>query len=415
MNIEFKKGVYDFNEQSNFNFQLNRLVMWDGGDLEEVKKVGPTIKTSEDWKRELIALGDKAVAEGRTENAIAYYRMSEFFMYDGDPDKKKYYKMATDMFYDFFEPYFITDEDGNKLTGKKLTDKKQVKGSETPGLVERFKVKYEDVYLPVMHVEAQGEKKDTILLHGGNDSYFEEFFYPMLYLAENGFEVYLFEGPGQGGVMRAQGKHFTYMWEKPVKAVLDYFNLDDVTIIGASLGGMLAPRAAAFDERIQRVIAWSIFPNFLDILLASSVGYGSGLMKVAKWLINHKCRFIVNRIFEKKAKSDELTRWGLEHGKYAYEAKDAFDYATNMKNYQVMDIAHQLTQDILVVGASRDHFIPWQMCAEELPAFTNARSVTFRLFTDKEDACNHCNCGNVKLTFDTFMNWITECKRDSRF
>ena len=46
-------------------------------------------------KRELIALGDKAMVEERTENAIAYYRMSEFLMYDGDPDKKKYYEKAT--------------------------------------------------------------------------------------------------------------------------------------------------------------------------------------------------------------------------------------------------------------------------------------------------------------------------------
>lgn len=90
----------------------------------------------------------------------------------------------------------------------------------------------------------------------------QEFFFPMLYLAENGFTVYLFVGPGQGGVMRVQGKHFTHKWEKPVKTVLDYFKLDDVTIIGASLGGMLAPRAAAFEKRIKRVIAWSIFPNF---------------------------------------------------------------------------------------------------------------------------------------------------------
>ena len=88
MEIHLKKGVYKLNEQSNFDFQLNRVVMWDGGDLEEIKAVGPKINTSEDWKRELIALGDKAVSEGRTENAIAYYRMSEFFMYDGDQIKR---------------------------------------------------------------------------------------------------------------------------------------------------------------------------------------------------------------------------------------------------------------------------------------------------------------------------------------
>ena len=37
MEFHFKKGVYKLNEQSNFDFQLNRVVMWDGGDLEEIK------------------------------------------------------------------------------------------------------------------------------------------------------------------------------------------------------------------------------------------------------------------------------------------------------------------------------------------------------------------------------------------
>ena len=54
------------------------------------------------------------------------------------------------------------------------------------------------------------------------------------------------------------------------------------------------------------------------------------------------------------------------------------------------------------------------MVGEEINALRNVRSLTFRLFTDKEDACNHCNCGNVKLTFDTFMNWIMQMKEEGR-
>lgn len=40
MEFHFKRGVYRLNPQSNFDFQLNRLVMWDGGDLEEVREAG---------------------------------------------------------------------------------------------------------------------------------------------------------------------------------------------------------------------------------------------------------------------------------------------------------------------------------------------------------------------------------------
>lgn len=383
MGISFKKGVYKLNAQSNFDFQLNRLIMWDGGDLEEVQTVSGSIKTSEDWKRELIALGDCACRENRIENAIGYYRMSEFFMYDGDPEKKKYYQKATDMFYDYYKEYFAS------------------------GKVERYEIAYEDIFLPVMHIKAAGETKDVILLHGGNDSYYEEFFFPMLYLAENGFEVYLFEGPGQGGVMRLQGKHFTYQWEKPVKAILDYFYLDNVTIIGASLGGMLAPRAAAFDKRIQRIIAWSVFTNFQEVLLNSISPQKGKLFQV---LLKLNIAPLINAAMNAAAKKDELIRWGLRHGMYAYEAKSPYEYAVKMNDYQMINIADKVTQDVLIVGASRDHFIDYTTVGAEISALKNVRSLTFRLFTDKENACNHCNCGNVELTFDTFMSWIEQIK-----
>ena len=383
MKFNFKKGVYKLNSESNFDFQLNRLIMWDGGDLNEIKAVCNKIKSSESWKKKLITLGDNAVKENRIENAIGYYRMSEFFMYDGDADKKKYYVKASEMFYDYYKNYFESGE------------------------VERFYVPYEDVKLPVMHVKAKGELKDIILLHGGNDSYYEEFFIPMMYLAENGFEVYLFEGPGQGGVVRVQNKHFTYKWEKPVKAILDYFNLDNITIIGASLGGMLAPRAAAFDKRISRVIAWSVFPNFQDVLLNNLPPEKRRLCKLCLKL---KLKPLINLAMKKAAKSNELIRWGIAHGMYAYEAKTPYEYMSKMNMYQMMNVADKITQDVFIAGASKDHFIDYKSAGKEISALKNARSVTFRLFTEYESACSHCNCGNVKLTFDTFMDWILQMK-----
>lgn len=173
--VVLKKGVYKLNDEANFNYQLNRVINWDGGRLEDVQKIAGKIKASADWKRELIALGDEAMREERTENAIAYYRMSEFFMYDGDPDKKKYYQKATELFYQYYADYFE---------------------GENPR-IERFEVPYENVRLPVMHVRPEGRSRGIILIHGGNDSYFEEFLFTVLYLQEQGFEVYMFEGPGQ--------------------------------------------------------------------------------------------------------------------------------------------------------------------------------------------------------------------------
>ena len=381
--VVLKKGVYQLNDESNFNYQLNRVINWDGGRLEDVVTVAGKIHNSADWKRAMITLGNRAMKEGRAENAIAYYRMSEFFMYDGDPDKKKYYERATKLFYQYYADFFEGDHPR----------------------VRRYEVPYRNVKLPVMHVVPEGKSKGTILIHGGNDSYFEEFLFTVLYMQEKGYEVYMFEGPGQGGVMRVQGMHFTHEWEKPVKAVLDYFHLDDVTIIGISLGGYLAPRAAAFDKRIHRVVAWSVFPCFQDVIVGMQK---PAIQKLFYLLMGLHARPLINYVFGKKAKKEPVIDWGIKHGCYAYEAKDAYGYARKLKLYDLEPVADRITQDMLIVGANQDHFIDYRMVGREINMLKNVKSLTFRLFTDKEDAQNHCNVGNGKLVIDTICNWIEQ-------
>jgi hypothetical protein len=36
----------------------------------------------------------------------------------------------------------------------------------------------------------------------------------------------------------------------------------------------------------------------------------------------------------------------------------------------------------------------------------NVRSLTARLFTEKEQAQNHCQVGNVELSLQTIVRWI---------
>lgn len=383
--IQFKVGSYKLNDNANINFQLNRTVMWDGGSIEDIKKIGEHIHSSQDWKIKMIALGHEAMKERRLENAIAYYRMSEFFMFDGDPDKKKYYLLATKMFYEYYASYFKS------------------------GKVKQYKVPYEGVELPVMFAKASGERKGILLLHGGNDSYIEEFFFTMLYFAEQGYDTYLFEGPGQGGVMRVQGKHFTHEWEKPVKAVLDYLKLENVTIIGASLGGMLAPRAAAFDDRIKKVIAWSVFTNFYQVLLGTRP---KKVQRITDFCMKHKLDFVINGLIGAKIKKgDELVKWGFLHGMYAYDAKTPYEYLKKMDRYQIYDIAPRVKQDILIIGATKDHLIDYGSVGEEINAFVNARSITVRIFTEQEQGEAHCNLGNLKLCYDTMLNWLELMKK----
>ena len=405
------KGVYKLNPERNFDYQLNRLINWDGGRLEDVQKIADKIHTSDDWKKYLIQLGDEALREERFGNAIAYYRMSEFFMFDGDPDKLKYYRLATKLFYAYYQDYFrVTDVSGGKYP---FIEKISVTVSTEYGKLMK---------LPVMHVRPMDENgrilggihegepgKDVILLHGGNDSYFEEFLFSLLYLQKQGYEVYCFEGPGQGGVIREQGIHFTHQWERPVTALLNALKLDDVTIIGVSLGGYLAPRAAAFDKRIKRVVAWSIFPCFYDTMLANQA---APVRCATELLMNLHARPVINFAYGKIAEKMPVVDWGLKHGCYAYEAEDAYDYARKLKLYDISPVAERITQDMLIIGANADHFIPYRIVGNEISLLKNVKSLTFRLFTEQEQAGNHCNVGNGKLALDNILNWIALTKRN---
>ena len=86
-----------FNEDANYNFQLNRVVMWGHGDPEEILTVSKSIRDSESWVRALMKLAKKAKEEGRTQAQIGYLRMSEFFMYDSDPRKLRTYQKAKEL------------------------------------------------------------------------------------------------------------------------------------------------------------------------------------------------------------------------------------------------------------------------------------------------------------------------------
>jgi len=52
-------------------------------------------------------------------------------------------------------------------------------------------------------------------------------------------------------------------------------------------------------------------------------------------------------------------------------------------------------------------FIPIKMHNMQLKALTNARSVEDRVFTKEDQAQNHCQVGNIRLSLDHILDWIS--------
>jgi len=378
--VKFPIGYHTFHKKQIFNFQLNRWYSIGFARYEDMKEVGQQINDFADWKVEMIKLAEKAISEERFLNAAIYYRSAEFYIINEDSEKEELYKKYSDLFYQVTK-----DED-----------------------FERVIIPYNQSFLPVLKVPARGKNVGTIVMHGGFDSFIEEWYFMMKYISNHGYEVIAFEGPGQGAALKKYGIPLDIEWEKPTKAVLDYFNLDSVTLWGLSMGGWYCLRAAAFEHRIKRVIA-----------AGHSIDYMKSMPKVLydmHMLFLKKFRKLTNKMALKSLKKGKgLEAWMM--GNLMYITKkatplEAYDIFLELNDKNIH--AELVKQDVLYITGRNDHFVPFKMHDLQLKAFTNARSVTDIVFTKESQAQNHCQIGNIGLVLDTMIDWLDEKMANDR-
>jgi len=370
--ITFPVGYHQFHKTQFFNFQLNRWHSIGFARYEDMLKAGKNIQKYEDWKPEMIRIAEIAERENRLMNAAIYYRSAEFFTLYQDPDKELLYDKFSKLFYKAFESDHI----------------------------QRFEIPYEDGYLPAIKVSPTQEKKGTIVLHGGYDSFLEEWYLMLKYLAQAGYEAIGFEGPGQGAALIKAGLAMDIQWEKPTAAILDYFDLEDVTLFGLSLGGWLCLRAAAFEPRIKRVIASGHAIHYMDIVPAA-IGW------IFEFFMKYENLF--NKSSYMKMEKNPRMKWEIGNTMRITKSETPIEGAQlNLSLSRENMHADLIKQDVLFFSGEDDHFIPIRLHDQQVKALVNAKSVTDRIFTIEDQAQNHCQIGNIGLALDTLIHWIAE-------
>jgi hypothetical protein len=83
---------------------------------------------------------------------------------------------------------------------------------------------------------------------------------------------------------------------------------------------------------------------------------------------------------------------------------------TGRLHFTTKDISKLITQDVLLLAGSEDHYVPTSQFFAQMKALINARSVTGRIFTRMDNAQNHCQVGNVRLALDVIIDWIELCR-----
>jgi pimeloyl-ACP methyl ester carboxylesterase len=290
--------------------------------------------------------------------------------------------------------FLIPPDDPKRPESFQKTGSYFFKGLDTLGVrYERITIPYGAGNLRALYYPGRqgAETKPLIMFGGGFDSIIEEY-YPNFAEAafKRGYSVLTYEGPGQGQALRKYGLTYTPEWEKPVTASLDEFlhthaKPSKIVLIGMSMGGYFAPRAAAFEERIDGVVAYDTMYDFGAV--------AGPLMAAAK---------------NPLAMNNISVSWAYRNALWTMGTKNVEETTKACAAYTLAPVADRIRQDVLILAGMDDHFVPIHQTADFEKALLNARSVTTRIFDRPSGGAGHCQGGALTLYHAAVFDWLLE-------
>ena len=375
--VSFPVGYHDLHPNVSINFQLNRFYGWVGDDsmLSEMRQAVAGVNDYPMFTKIILELGEKALTRLEVLKGAYYLRLAEFFLLSGDPRKLPTRQRFVDL----------------------LLDHLQV------GRSAYSRIPFGTGWLPAYRLTPM-KPRGTLVVFGGFDSYIEEWLPAALFFRDAGYDTILFEGPGQGAALELAHLTMSPEWEKPVKAVLDFFRLDAVTLMGFSLGGGLVIRAAASEPRVRRVIAYDIMTNGIECFLRPLPPPAQ--KELLDWIATGN-EGAVDKFFADAMAKSLLLDWMVKLALHNTGTRTTYAMLKHYQKYETASISSRLTQDVLLMAGAEDHYIPVHQLPDQIATLTHVRSLTARLFTRAEQAQNHVQVGNMGLAFRIIIDWMT--------
>jgi dienelactone hydrolase len=129
---------------------------------------------------------------------------------------------------------------------------------------EELEVSYGSHRLPawLLRPSDDGTARPTIILNNGSDGQHVDLLVQGGYAAlERGYNVVIFEGPGQGSMIFVHNVPFTHEWQEVITPIVDVLversdvDAERIALRGISFGGLLCPWAAAHEHRLAALVA----------------------------------------------------------------------------------------------------------------------------------------------------------------
>jgi pimeloyl-ACP methyl ester carboxylesterase len=354
------------------------------------------------WYEEWNAIGERLAQEARDQlarghrisardsflRATTYFRTSEFFLHGNQEDSRIYnaYRKSTESYKACCALY------------------------DPP--VQVVEIPYEGTSLPgyFHRVDDTGRERPLFIVHSGFDGSAEELHAEGARAGiERGYNVLAFDGPGQYGPLHRARLTFRPDWENVIAPVVDFaltlpgVDPGKIALMGISMGGVLAPRAAAFEPRISALIANDGIYAFGAAILA---GFPPEKRPEAAAALVAKESPAVDRMLADKIKTSSTLAWECEQGMFVFGAPSPRTALGEMLKYHLRDgIAEAISCPTLVLDAEDDMFFKGQ--PQTLYDRLTCRKTLIR-FTNDQGAGAHCQVGAHRFAFAKVFDWLDE-------
>ena len=279
--------------------------------------------------------------------------------------------------------------------------------------VEPVEIPYEGTTLPgyFCQVDDSDRPRPTLVCTNGYDSTINEMYVTFATALARGYNLLLFDGPGQGRPLIEQGLVFRPDWENVVTPVVDFaltrpeVDPEKVVLLGWSFGGYLAPRAASGEHRLAACIA---DPGFWDLFEANKAGL-SVLPKETFDKLPDVDPSVLEPFME-KIRADPKLRWSIVQRDFWVHGIDSLlEFLKVSVDYSLKEAAAQIRCPTLL-GWSESDPLSWNAeriydsltCPRKLIRFMNA-----------EGAGDHCEVRARRLFDQRAFDWLDDTLRVS--
>lgn len=123
-----------------------------------------------------------------------------------------------------------------------------------------------------------------------------------------------------------------------------------MVVMCVSLGGYLATRIAAFDNRPVAVVAIDGIYDYHDVLTSTMNP------KLLEILNKGDKSTFNNLVMKSKDNLDTTARWGLDQGLWSFKSETPFDYYTLAKNYTLAGLTDKIQAPVFIGDPEQDIF-----------------------------------------------------------